>query len=100
MRKLAVLLYLFIVYTMTLQAQLPTGGDPKMKPFIDGLIRQMTLDEKIGQLNLLTSDMDVTGPTIRAGYKQDILSGKCGNIFNAYSPNMSRSCRTSRCRRG
>ena len=57
-----------------------------MNRFVDALLKKMTLDEKIGQLNLLTSDMDVTGPTMREGYKQDIVSGKCGNIFNAYSP--------------
>lgn len=60
--------------------------DVKMNQFIDALIKKMTIDEKIGQLNLLTSDMDVTGPTMREGYKQDIVSGKCGNIFNAYTP--------------
>ena len=66
------------------------SSDQKMKTFIDQLIKKMTLDEKIGQLNLLTSDMDVTGPTMRDTYKQDILSGRCGNIFNAYSPQYTR----------
>ena len=28
--------------------------DAKMKTFVDGLMKKMTLDEKIGQLNLLT----------------------------------------------
>ena len=64
----------------------PAVTSTKMDQFIDALIKKMTLDEKIGQLNLLTSDMDVTGPTMREGYKQDIISGRCGNIFNAYSP--------------
>ena len=45
----------------------------------------MTLDEKIGQMVLFTSDWDVTGPTIREGYLDDIRSGRCGNIFNAYT---------------
>ncbi len=64
--------------------------DAAMNKFIDALLKKMTVEEKIGQLNLLTSDMDVTGPTIRENYKQDILSGKCGNIFNAYSPSYVR----------
>ena len=34
---------------------------------------------------LFTSDWDVTGPTIREGYLDDIRSGRCGNIFNAYT---------------
>lgn len=64
----------------------PTAVPAKMNAFIDDLIKKMTVEEKIGQLNLLTSDMDVTGPTMREGYRQDILAGRCGNIFNAYSP--------------
>ena len=54
-------------------------------PRVDSLIRIMTLDEKIGQMVLFTSDWDVTGPTIREGYLDDIRSGRCGNIFNAYT---------------
>lgn len=58
--------------------------------FLTGLLQRMTLDEKIGQLNLLTSDMDVTGPFMKENYKQDILSGACGAIFNAYTPQYTR----------
>lgn len=54
--------------------------------FINNLIKKMTLEEKIGQLNLLTSEMDVTGPFMNAGYKKDIEEGRCGSIFNAYTP--------------
>lgn len=54
-------------------------------PRVDSLLRIMTLDEKIGQMVLFTSDWDVTGPTIREGYLDDIRSGRCGNIFNAYT---------------
>ncbi len=52
---------------------------------IDSLLRIMTLDEKIGQTVLFTSDWDVTGPTVRGGYLEDIRSGRCGNIFNAHT---------------
>jgi beta-glucosidase len=51
---------------------------------VDSLLHLMTLEEKIGQLNLFTSDYDVTGPTIRDTYKEDIRKGKVGAIFNAY----------------
>lgn len=67
-----------------------TAADIKMNTFVSNLLAKMTLDEKLGQLNLLTSDMDVTGPSIRASYKQDILAGRCGNIFNAYTPQYTR----------
>jgi beta-glucosidase len=58
--------------------------------FISSLIQRMTLEEKIGQLNLLTSDMDITGPFMKAGYKKDIEAGLCGTIFNAYTPKYTR----------
>nr|NQU93106.1 glycoside hydrolase family 3 C-terminal domain-containing protein [Bacteroidota bacterium] len=44
----------------------------------------MTAEEKVGQMNLFTSDWDVTGPTMRSGYKDDIKSGRIGAIFNAF----------------
>lgn len=64
------------------------GQEPALRnvdPRVDSLLRIMTLDEKIGQMVLFTSDWDVTGPTIREGYLDDIRSGRCGNVFNAYT---------------
>ncbi len=51
----------------------------------DSVLALMTLDEKIGQLVLYTSNWDVTGPVVPANTLEEIRSGKCGNIFNAYS---------------
>lgn len=59
--------------------------DPAMDRFIDDLLGRMTLQEKIGQMTLLTSDWESTGPTMRDTYKQDIQTGRVGNIFNAYT---------------
>lgn len=58
--------------------------------FLRNLLQKMTLEEKIGQLNLLTSDMDVTGPFMKENYRQDILNSGCGAIFNAYTPQYTR----------
>lgn len=52
---------------------------------VDSVLALMTLEEKIGQMNLFTSDWDVTGPTLRATYKDDIKSGRVGAIFNAHT---------------
>jgi beta-glucosidase len=52
---------------------------------VDSVLVLMTLDEKIGQLNLLTSDWDVTGPTMRSDYEDLIRNGQLGNIFNAFT---------------
>ncbi|WP_199792363.1 beta-glucosidase BglX [Allosphingosinicella vermicomposti] len=71
-------------------AQTLYAPDAKMDRFISDLIAKMTLDEKIGQLTLFTSDWDVTGPTMREGYKRDIAAGKVGAIFNAYTAKYTR----------
>lgn len=51
---------------------------------VNALMAKMTIEEKIGQLSLYTTDWGSTGPTIREGYKNDIRSGACGNLFNAH----------------
>ncbi|MGH2644034.1 MAG: beta-glucosidase BglX, partial [Chitinophagaceae bacterium] len=68
------------------QNRTSNASNAKMDAFINALMKKMTLDEKIGQLNLLTSDMAVTGPFMQKGYLEDIKSGRCGGIFNAFTP--------------
>ncbi|SHF43045.1 Glycosyl hydrolase family 3 N terminal domain-containing protein [Fodinibius roseus] len=57
---------------------------------VDSLLNRMTLEEKIGQLTLFTSDLTTTGPTIRDDYKKLINEGKTGAIFNAYGTGYTR----------
>ena len=64
--------------------------DPEMDAFIDELMAKMTLQEKVGQLTLLTSNWESTGPTMRDSYKQDIAAGRVGAIFNAYTAEYTR----------
>lgn len=52
---------------------------------VDSVLRLMTLDEKIGQMVLYSSDWDVTGPSLKKDYIDDIRKGNCGNIFNAHT---------------
>lgn len=52
---------------------------------VDSLLSLMTLEEKIGQMTLFTSDWELTGPTLRATYKEDIRKGRVGAIFNAHT---------------
>ncbi|WP_432770242.1 MAG: beta-glucosidase BglX [Sphingopyxis sp.] len=65
-------------------------ADPMMDRFIADLMAKMTLDEKIGQLTLLTSNWESTGPTMREGYKEDVRAGRVGAIFNAYTAQYTR----------
>jgi beta-glucosidase len=60
-------------------------AEAKLDHKVDSVLKLMTLDEKIGQMVLYTSDWDVTGPTLRSGYMDDIRKGNCGNIFNAHT---------------
>jgi beta-glucosidase len=64
--------------------------DPDANAFVDSLMQEMTLEEKIGQMTLFTSDYDVTGPTMRDNYLEDIRSGRAGAIFNAHTAEYTR----------
>ncbi len=57
---------------------------------VDSLLSIMTLEEKVGQLTLYTSDMDQTGAFLRDEYQEDIKSGEVGAIFNAYGSEYTR----------
>lgn len=57
---------------------------------VDSVLSLMTLEEKVGQLTLFTSDYDVTGPSIRENYKDDIKAGRVGAIFNAFGADYTR----------
>ncbi len=66
----------------TFQKQVPVKS---IEERVDSVMKLMTLEEKIGQMTLFTSDWAVTGPTLREGYREDIKTGKVGAIFNAHT---------------
>ncbi len=68
----------------------PSSANSRVDGRVDSVLALMTLEEKIGQLTLFTSDYDVTGPTIRENYKDDIKAGKVGAIFNAFGADYTR----------
>src|SRR5680860_78881 len=50
---------------------------------VDVLLKQMTLEEKIGQLNQYTGDNTATGPiTIKPDKQSEIKAGKIGSLLN------------------
>jgi beta-glucosidase len=65
------------------QALAPMDG--RLEKKVDSVLALMTLEEKIGQMTLFTSDWDVTGPTLRENYKEDVQQAKVGAIFNAHT---------------
>lgn len=54
----------------------------KMDKFINELMSRMTLDEKLGQLNLPPSDDIVTGQTINSNIGAAVARGQVGGTFN------------------
>jgi len=82
-KQLTLIILITSTITWSCSRELP-NREPYAKQ-IDSLIRIMTLEEKIGQMNLLTSDWDVTGPTMNENYKELIKAGKVGAVFNAFT---------------
>jgi beta-glucosidase len=59
--------------------------DEKMIGFINDLMSKMTVDEKIGQLNLVTSGGFTTGTAINENEAQKLRTGQIGGMFNVFS---------------
>lgn len=59
------------------------SSDPKvMNNFIDGLMKQMTLQEKLGQLNLITPGSGIpTGSVVSTDVEKKLREGKVGGMF-------------------
>ncbi|MBB6501267.1 beta-glucosidase BglX [Pedobacter cryoconitis] len=68
------------------QKKAASATDPKMDSFISNLMSKMTLDEKIGQLNLPAVGFDVTGPILSQGVDEKIEKGLAGGVFNTFTP--------------
>jgi len=57
-----------------------------MEAFVSGLLGKMTLEEKIGQLNLLSTGFDLTGPVASKNVEESVRHGTAGGVFNLYTP--------------
>ncbi|MES2646957.1 MAG: beta-glucosidase BglX [Bacteroidota bacterium] len=64
------------------QTKAPVATNAKMKVFVDALMKKMTLDEKIGQLNLPGAGDITTGQASSSGIADKIKEGKVGGLFN------------------
>jgi beta-glucosidase len=80
MKKFQTLIVLVFITTIQLHAQ-----DAKMNSFVKNLMSKMTLDEKIGQLNLPGSGDIVTGQASSSDIGKKIQEGKVGGLFNIKS---------------
>ena len=79
-------LFLFVIaFVINANAQDTKSDSYRMKTFIDGLMKKMTLDEKLGQLNLPGSGDIVTGQASNSDIGKKIKEGKVGGLFNIKS---------------
>ena len=67
------------------QAEAQTNEAAKMNIFVNALMKKMTLEEKIGQLNLPGSGDIVTGQAANSDIAKKIKEGKVGGLFNIKS---------------
>lgn len=77
---------LYMTSTVTAQQ-----SKQKMDSFISDLMSKMTIEEKIGQLNLVTGGEATTGSTVSTGVEGKIKSGAIGGIFSMTSPQRIRA---------
>ena len=77
---------------MTAFSPVPVKSEEEKGQFIEELLSKMTLEEKIGQLNLMSAPGDVvTGPQKGENLTNDIKSGNLGNVLNAIGIDYIRS---------
>ncbi|HSC54300.1 MAG TPA: beta-glucosidase BglX [Phnomibacter sp.] len=62
-----------------------SSGDANMNNFINALMKKMTLEEKLGQLNLPGAGDITTGQASSSDIGQKIREGKVGGLFNIKS---------------
>jgi len=64
--------------------------DAKMDAFVSNLMSRMTVDEKIGQLNLVTPGGAVTGSVVSKDVDDKIRKGMVGGLFGITGPDKVR----------
>lgn len=83
MKKLLLLLVIVTLFISCGQQEQKS----EMDTFVDDLISKMTVEEKIGQLNLITPGGGIpTGSVVSTDVESKIKKGKVGGIFGVYGP--------------
>ncbi|RNI37960.1 beta-glucosidase BglX [Hanamia caeni] len=79
---------ILLICSFTVEGQ--SSGQTKMDNFISALMKKMTLDEKIGQLNLVTPGGAVTGAVVSEDVDTKIRNGQVGGLFGITGPDKIR----------
>src|ERR1044072_2035048 len=89
MKKATSLLCMMAFCAGSLRAQAPKPApaeQAKMNTFVSQLMAKMTVDEKIGQLNLVTGGEATTGEAVSNDVEGKIAKGQGGGIFSLTTP--------------
>ncbi len=81
MKKLPAIVFCLLLNLLNAAAQ-----DVAMTKFVDGLLKKMTLEEKIGQLNLPVAGWVQTGSVVSVEVEQKIQAGQVGGMFGYHDP--------------
>ena len=85
MKKIVVLTFGFLlIFSVGCQRDnsVRRSNDPVVDKFISDLMKQMTVEEKIGQLNLQVAGDITTGQALSGNFVEQIRDGKIGGLFN------------------
>lgn len=82
MKRLLIVALSLGLLSLNAQVKNSVSERSKMDRFIDDLMNKMTLDEKIGQLNLPSSGDITTGQAKSSNIAEKIKQGQVGGLFN------------------
>src|SRR4030095_13910616 len=82
MKRILLISILLVSLAPFAQTQDAKSDSYRMKTYVDALMKKMTLEEKIGQLNLLTPGSGIpTGAVVSTGVEKKIKEGNVGGLF-------------------
>lgn len=85
--KLQNILFIGLLFLFSCQTNKSENKNSEMDSFIEELMAKMTLQEKIGQLNLVTPGGGIlTGSVVSTGVEEKLKAGNVGGIFGIYGP--------------
>ncbi|MDR3652917.1 MAG: hypothetical protein P4L34_08095 [Paludibacter sp.] len=85
MKRFIVMIMAAITILTACKHSSPISNENRINQKVDLKMKLMTLNEKIGQILLYTTNWAVTNPALEKGYIYKIRKGNSENTFNAYT---------------
>ncbi len=78
-------MFIKALFLLSIVSMAQSAKDAAMHQFVKNLMSKMTLEEKLGQLNLPASSDFVTGAVSSSDIAEKVKAGKVGGVFNIRS---------------